>query len=163
MREYFYEIDGVEYGPIPYGELLQLRLPRDSKVWYQGLGSWIRADRLPALKEVPLGAPRNAVGLFTGQPSSISILDADFDVDGKPKNYRIFAIVALVVSLFTCGFFSIPISITTLVFSFLVDSKYNYGFFLAAEDFSRYTKIGLMVAAVLIVISLVTSALGFIF
>ena len=163
MREYFYEVDGVEYGPVPYSELIRLRLPRDSKVWYQGLGMWVRADKLPALREIPLSAARNSVGLTTGQPSSLSILDADFDVDGKPKNYRVFAIVATVLSVFTCGLFSAPVAITALVFSFLVDSKHRDGFFLASENFSKYTKYLLIVVACLLALSLVTSAISFMF
>jgi len=163
MRQYFYAIDGVEHGPIPYSELVRLRLPRDSKVWYEGLARWERADRLPALKEVPLSAARNSVGISTGLPSSLSILDADFDVDGKPKNYRVFTIVAVVFSVISCGFFSAPIAITALVFSFLVDSKYRDGFYLASENMSKYTKIALMVSGIMIAISLGISAISLMF
>ena len=163
MRQYFYAVDGVEYGPVSYQELLRLRLPRDSKVWYEGLGGWVRADKLPALKEVPLGLAKNTVGVQTGQPASFSVLDADFDIDGKPKNYKIFAICVLVFSLITCSIFSAPFAITTMVFSSQVDSKYHNGFFLAAENMSKYTKIGLMVTVGMLVTGLVLSGIPYLF
>lgn len=163
MRAYFYELDGVENGPITYAELIRLRIPRDSKVWYQGLGMWVRADKLPALKEVPLSSARNSVGISTGQASSFNILDADFDIDGKPKNYRVFSIVAVVLSLITCGIFSAPIAITALVFSFLVDSKYREGFFLTSENFSKYAKYMLLAVGCLLILSMGLSALSLVF
>jgi len=163
MREYFYAVEGVEHGPCSYQELLRLRIPRDAKVWYQGLGTWIQADKLPALKEVPLGAATGAIGVRTGQSSDFNILDADFDIDGRPKNYRIFAICILVFSLITCSIFSAPFAITTLVFSTQVDSKYNNGFFLAAENISKYTKIGLIVTGCMLASGLVLSGIPYLF
>jgi hypothetical protein len=54
---FYLVIDGQRKGPFALEELPERGLEHDTLVWHTGLSEWLRADKIPALREVLLTIP----------------------------------------------------------------------------------------------------------
>ena len=51
-RQYFYLLDNEKCGPFVLADLIDVNLPQDILVWYEGLADWIPAGTLPELQDM---------------------------------------------------------------------------------------------------------------
>jgi hypothetical protein len=56
-RKFYLVIDGRRQGPFAREELPEQGLEHDTLVWHTGMSEWLRADKVPALREVLLTIP----------------------------------------------------------------------------------------------------------
>lgn len=51
-RQYFYLLDDEQCGPFVLADLIDVKLPQDILVWYEGLPEWQPAGTLPELQDM---------------------------------------------------------------------------------------------------------------
>lgn len=52
IQKYYYAIDDNQYGPVSLSELKDLRLSKETLIWYDGLDTWCSAQSIPELNEI---------------------------------------------------------------------------------------------------------------
>jgi len=57
MKKYFYTDGKEKFGPFSYDELKQLKLTRETRVWYYGLENWTILSEIEELQAITKAIP----------------------------------------------------------------------------------------------------------
>ncbi|ESU28364.1 hypothetical protein FLJC2902T_17150 [Flavobacterium limnosediminis JC2902] len=52
MKQYYYEINGIQTGPVTIEELKNVNISRNTLIWFEGLDNWIKAGEDEELREI---------------------------------------------------------------------------------------------------------------
>ncbi len=137
MANWYYSQDGQQQGPIAEAELQQKvqsgQLASSSLVWKQGMGDWVAASTLevfqvtgmtPTVSPVPSSGPSSPYAAPSAPVHQGYGVQPQQTMGARPRNYMAQSIILTVLSLMFCG---LPIGIVPLIFSIMVNSKYDSG------------------------------------
>lgn len=128
MKQYYYS-DGLnKLGPFTLGEIKLKALSPDSKIWYDGMTDWQRADQVVELKSLFTSGFSSPPPL-TSSGANSNVLDSTAN-QYPPKTW-------LVESILTTLFCCLPFGIAGIVFASKVESHFYAGRHEEAAQASR--------------------------
>lgn len=124
---YFKNSQGQTFGPISLDEIPLHPITPETIVWRPGMQDWVKAATIPeVMNYVP---PTNNDNVSPSPPS----VECEFV---RPNNCMGWSLIAVVLS--SCSsFIMLPFGVVALIYSFLVDDKWNNGYYKEAIDYSR--------------------------
>lgn len=124
---YFKNSQGQTFGPISLDEIPLHPITPETIVWRPGMQDWVKAASIPdVMNYVP---PTNNDNTSSIPPSVVPEV-------ARPNNYMGWSLIAVVLSL-CASFIMLPFGIVALIYSFLVDNKWNNGCYKEAIEYSR--------------------------
>lgn len=155
QMQYFYYVNGSQYGPVSLDILRQRGITSDTLVWREGLSTWVKAGELPELSSLFLNNNASGQPPFPQQSytqynnaSSAQSYNTLQNKPIKPENYLVWAILSTIFCFF-------PFGIVAIVMAAGVDDAYNRGDYEAAQQKSKKARMWAMWSALTNVIVLV--------
>lgn len=169
MALWYYSKEGLQQGPVPENELLQIirrgEIHRDNLVWRDGMAEWVPLSRVPELMGQSLPVTPAAISLekpeisFPPREAGGSVplpqppaYHGNYVAPNIPT-YMWQSVVAAVVGLPFCCILSFPFGIVAIVFAAKVEGLRVQGDLFGATTASNNAKTWM-------IISFVCSALG---
>ena len=153
--QYFYYVNGSQYGPVSLDILRQRGITSDTLVWRDGLSTWVKAGELPELSSLFQYNNTSVQPPFLQQSypqydnaSSAQSYNTLQNKPIKPENYLVWAILSTIFCFF-------PFGIVAIVMAAGVDDAYNRGDYEAAQQKSKKARMWAMWSALTNVIVLV--------
>ena len=158
IRDSYYS-DGLnKLGPFTLEELRLKALSPDSKIWYDGMTDWKRADQIDELKSLFSSGLSSAPPL-TSSGANSNVLDSTAN-QYPPKTWLVESILA---TIFCC----LPFGIPGIIFASKVESHFYAGRHQEAEKASRdarkWTLISFWVGFAAIAIYMAFMIIGIVF
>lgn len=161
MNQYFYvDASGKQKGTYSPYELKQENIRRDTLVWTEGMEQWKRASEVEELSFLfDVDYPQPPLPVETHLSGEAEALPP------RPKNWLLESILVTVLPFLFCGSFLSLLGIIAIVYATQVESYYNNGNYVAANESSksagRWTKITLWIFIAWVVILIAAFALVF--
>ncbi|MDE7397750.1 MAG: CD225/dispanin family protein [Muribaculum sp.] len=136
--EYWAIINGEKTGPMTLGQLEACNITSATKVWHRGLADWVDAGTLPDLQHIirpqyaPGQQPAPQAAPYTNPYGGTAPL--------RPSNHLAWSII---VTLLCCQ----VTGIIAIIYSSMVDSRYNRGDYAGAVSASKTAR-GWVIASV---------------
>ena len=156
MKKYFYTDGTNNFGPFTLEELREKNITRETKVWFQELGTWKPAGAVPELTDI-----------FKLVPPPVTKLNSNFNMENlnNQKPPKTCLVESILVTLFCC----LPFGIAGIVNASKVESHFYAGDIDGANRSSEEAKkwttvsfwIGLAVGVIYLIVVFAGAASGF--
>ncbi len=151
--EYWVIINGAKTGPLTFSQLEAYNITSATKVWHRGLADWVDAGTLPELQYII--RPQYAPGQQMGPQPTPYTNPYGGTAPLRPSNYLAWSII---VTLLCCQ----VTGIIAIIYSSMVDSRYNRGNYAGAVSASKTARGWIFASVAMGLISIVGYLLIFV-
>ena len=153
MKHYYYLEADQQFGPFSLEELQTKPIKPDTKVWTEGLSSWVSANTVPEINawllgtQAPLDSPDQPPVQSTPayRPFQESYTPNQ-PLGSTPLRPKTWLVESILATLFCC----LPFGIAGIINASNVDSRYSNGDFAgaqrASDEAAKWTKVSFFVA-----------------
>jgi hypothetical protein len=101
MQKIYINKDNLEQGPFTANELKELKITRDTMVWFEGIDDWVKAIEVDALKEnfKVTPPPLKLKSSVTSPPPFGDNTNNNALKSGKSKKHKVLSVIGLLILL----------------------------------------------------------------
>jgi GYF domain 2/Interferon-induced transmembrane protein len=169
MKQYYYNLNGQQVGPISLSELMASPIFPNTKIWYEGLGDWQDASTISELQSMfpeasniytsnppanPVSAPIQSASNPASYPNYQQQQNANY-LDGQQNIPPVFYLVGniIVTVIGACSCIGLITGIIGIIYSSNAQKKFKMGDLLGSQADAKIAKILFYVTLGLIILN----------